>query len=70
MAGETLSVLISSMEGNAVFSIIGPDQQPLPGTEEGKDTNNWSVPIQVEGAYSVIVGSTRGNATYTLKVEI
>lgn len=70
MAGETLDVIISSLEGNAVFTIIGPDNNPLPGTEEGKDTNNWSVPITVEGTYSILVGPTRGNATYTLKVKI
>jgi hypothetical protein len=70
LAGEKLSVLISSQEGNAVFSIIGPDQNPLPGTEEGKDVNNWSVPIFIEGSYAILVGSTRGNATYTLKVEV
>jgi hypothetical protein len=70
MAGENLEVIITSTEANAVFTIIGPDNNPLPGTEEGKDTNNWSVPIQMEGTYSIIVGSTRGNATYTLKVNI
>jgi hypothetical protein len=70
LAGETLDVIITSQEGNAVFTIIGPDNNPLPGTEEGKDTNNWSVPITVEGTYSILVGPTRGNATYTLKVKI
>lgn len=70
IAGETLDVIITSMEGNAVFTILGPDNNPLPGTEEGKDINNWAVPISVEGTYSIVVGSTRGNATYTLKVSI
>jgi hypothetical protein len=70
MAGENLDVIITSLEGNAVFTIIGPDNNPLPGTEEGKDTNNWSVPIPADGSYSIIVGSTRGNATYTLKVTM
>jgi hypothetical protein len=69
MAGETLDVVISSMEGNAVFTILGPDGNPLPGTEEGKDVNNWSVPITIEGTYSILVGPTRGNATYTLVVK-
>ena len=69
MAGENLDVIVTSFEGNAVFSIIGPDGNPLPGTEEGKDINNWAVPIAVEGTYSIVVGSTRGNATYTLVVK-
>ena len=70
LAGENLDVIITSLEGNAVFTILGPDNNPLPGTEEGKDCNNWSVPIQVEGTYSILVGPTRGNATYSLKVKI
>jgi hypothetical protein len=70
MAGEMLEVQVSSMEGNAVFTIVGPDNNPLPGTEEGKDINIWSVPIPVEGTYAILVGSTRGNATYTLKVNM
>ncbi len=70
LAGETLDVIITSTEANAVFTILGPDNNPLPGTEEGKDINNWAVPISVEGTYSIVVGPTRGNATYTLKVSI
>ncbi len=70
LKGETLEVLISSLEGNAVFSILGPDQTPLPGTEEGKDTIQWSVPVQTDGSYAILVGPTRGNATYTLKVNV
>ncbi len=69
MAGETLDVIVTSLEGNAVFTLIGPDGNPLPGTEEGKDINNWAVPITTEGTYSIVVGSTRGNATYTLTVK-
>lgn len=69
MTGENLDVIVTSVEGNAVFTIIGPDGNPLPGTEEGKDINNWAVPITTEGTYSIVVGSTRGNATYTLVVK-
>ena len=70
LAGEMLDVQIASLEGNAVFSILGPDQVPLPGTEEGRDTIQWAVPISVDGEYSILVGPTRGNATYTLKVNV
>ena len=69
MAGEILDVIITSAEANAVFTILGPDNNPLPGTEEGKDTNNWSVPVSAEGTYAILVGPTRGNATYTLSVK-
>ena len=70
LAGEILDVQITSLEGNAVFSILGPDQVALPGTEEGKDAIQWAVPIPADGAYSILVGPTRGNATYTLKVKV
>jgi hypothetical protein len=70
LAGEILSVVISSLEGNASFSIIGPDQNPMPGTEEYKSTIQWSIPIPADGAYAILVGPTRGNATYTLNVQV
>jgi hypothetical protein len=69
-AGEILDVLITSLEGNAVFTILGPDHVALPGTEEGKDTIQWAVPIPADGSYAILVGPTRGNATYTLKVNV
>lgn len=70
LAGEILSVVISSLEGNASFSIIGPDQNPMPGTEEYKSTIQWSIPIPADGAYAILVGPTRGNATYTLMIQV
>jgi hypothetical protein len=70
LAGEILDVQITSLEGNAVFSILDVNQVPFPGTEEGKDTIQWAVPAAVDGTYSILVGSTRGNATYTLKVRV
>ena len=70
MKGEMIDVVISSTEGNAVFSIIGPDGNALLGTEEGKDINNWAVQASTEGTYSIVVGSTRGNATYKLVVNV
>lgn len=71
LAGETLEVQITSLEGNAAFSILGPSpsQVPLPGTEEDKSTIQWAVTIPADGAYSILVSPTRGNATYTLKVK-
>jgi hypothetical protein len=70
LAGETLSVVISSTESNAAFSILGPDQKPLPGTEEGKDATQWSGLISAEGEYAILVAPTRGNATYKLVVKV
>jgi hypothetical protein len=68
--GETLDVMISSMESNAVFTILGPDNKPLAGTEEGKNAANFSVRVMQDGTYHILVGPTRGNAAYTLTVKI
>ena len=70
LKGEMLDVILTSNEANAAFTIIGPDNNPLMGTEEGKDTNNWAVPAPSNGSYAIQVGPTRGNATYTLKVKV
>jgi len=68
LKGEMLDVILNS--SNAAFTIIGPDGNPLMGTEEGKDRNNWAVPAPSDGSYAILVGPTRGNATYTLKVAV
>lgn len=69
LPGEILDVRLTSLEDNAVFSILGPDDAPLPGTEEGQDVTQWNVIVPAGGAYSIVVGPTRGNATYTLLVH-
>ncbi len=68
--GEMLDVILNSSEGDAVFTILGPDGNPLMGTEEGRDINNWAVPAPSDGSYAIQVGPTRGNATYTLTVKV
>lgn len=67
--GEMLDVWLMSLEGNAVLSILGPDGAPLPGTEEGRDVTRWTVILPAGGTHSIVVGSTRGNASYTLSVH-
>jgi hypothetical protein len=69
-AGQTMIVHISSREKNAVFTILGPDATALEGTEEGADATDWTGELPASGDYSIWVGPTRGNATYTLEVTI
>ena len=69
-AGQTMIVHITSLEGNAVFSILGPDATALPGAEEDADTMDWTGELPLSGDYSIWVSPTRGNATYTLEVTI
>ncbi len=68
--GETMVVAVTSLEDNAVFTILGPDGKAIPGTEEGKDTQKWSDTLSNDGTYSILVGPTRGNAAYTLTITI
>ncbi|MEC4982988.1 MAG: hypothetical protein SAJ37_04830 [Oscillatoria sp. PMC 1068.18] len=64
-SGQTMKLTISSLEDNAVFDLIAPGGKNL---ELG--ATNASVVLPVAGDYTVIVGGTRGNATYDLEVEI
>jgi hypothetical protein len=67
---QTMIVRVTSIEKNAVFTILGPDGAALPGTDEGRDATNWAGELPQDGDYSVWVSPTRGNATYTLKITI
>ncbi|HEY8228264.1 MAG TPA: hypothetical protein VIG25_23565 [Pyrinomonadaceae bacterium] len=69
-AGQTMIVHITSREKNAVFAILGPDATALAGAEEGTDATDWTGTLPASGDYSIWVGPTRGNATYTLEVTI
>jgi hypothetical protein len=69
-SGQTMIVHITSLEKNAVFAILGPDGTALPGAEEGSDALDWTGTLPMSGDFSIWVGPTRGNATYTLEVTI
>ena len=66
--GQTLTVHITSLEDNAVFDIhrLG-SSQTLAGAQE---TMDWTGELPRNGDYVIVVGGTRGNATYTLEVTI
>jgi len=69
-AGQAMIVHITSPEKNAVFVILGPDATALDGAEERTDATDWTGTLPLNGDYSIWVGPTRGNATYTLEVTI
>ncbi|OQW93744.1 MAG: hypothetical protein BWK79_09585 [Beggiatoa sp. IS2] len=74
-SGQALSVFIKSLEKNAVIEIYGEVEgswTALPGADEGDDATHWEgeLPGGGNGRYKIIVGSTRGNASYVLKVKI
>ena len=63
--GQTMSLDISSLEDNAVFDVVSPSGYILM-----RESMSESVPLPETGEYKVIVGGTRGNATYDLAVSI
>jgi len=69
-AGQTMIVHITSREKNAVFAILDPNGTALDGAEEGTDATDWTGRLPSTGDYSIWVGGTRGNASYTLEVTI
>ena len=70
-AGQKLSVSISSIEKNAVFQIQGPrDGECLSNACETDDQTIWTGRLPDNGNYTIIVGGTRGNASYRLGIAL
>jgi hypothetical protein len=70
-AGQTMTLRIASPEENAVFQLHGPGAgQPLPGAAEGDDARSWQGRLPADGTYLIVVGATRGNASYRLEVAV
>jgi len=69
-AGQGIKIKIYSLEDNAVFELQNPDGsfEPMPG--DGRDTKLYQGPLPSTGDYKIVVSGTRGNASYTLIVEI
>jgi hypothetical protein len=70
-AGQMMSVKITSTERNAVFQIyFHGEEESLPGAGDDDDATNWSGQLPIDNEYVIVVGGTRGNATYTLTISI
>ena len=70
-AGQTMSVKITSLEKNAVFQIyFHGEEETLPGAGDDDDATNWSGELPIDNEYVIVVGGTRGNATYALTISI
>ena len=81
-AGQRLSLNITSLENNAVFTVYAPGAaystdadgmvdvsgEAIAGGHDGIAT--WAGKLPKTGRYLVIVGGTRGNADYKLTVSI
>jgi hypothetical protein len=83
-AGQQMEVSLSTVEQNAAFAIYQPGYKAgkdadgileikgtaLPGAGEGEDATAWKGVLPISGKYLILVGGTRGNATYKLKITI
>ncbi len=82
-AGQHLSLRVTALESNAAVQIYVPGAKPemrhsmleiagtaLPGAGEGDDATRWTGRLPETGTYLLVVGPTRGNATYRLTVAI
>ena len=83
-AGQKMEVSISAVEKNAAFAIYQPGYKAgkdadgileikgttLKGAGEGDDATTWKGVLPTSGKYLILVGPTRGNATYKLKISI
>jgi len=73
--GQTLWVSIHAMENNAVFQLYGQVDGlwvPLVGADDSNDTTQWQyeLPAGGSGWFKIIVGPTRGSASYRLEIEL
>jgi hypothetical protein len=64
-ASQTMNISLTSIENNAVFDLVTPD-----GIMLKQEVTNANLVLPLNGDYKIIVGGTRGNATYELSVEI
>ena len=83
-AGQTMTISITALESNAAFQLYAPGArvrkdsdgilavqgQALPGAGEADDATRWTGRLPASGDFLVVVGGTRGNASYRLTVSI
>jgi hypothetical protein len=69
-AGQLMHVQIDALEHNAVFALLDPAGQALSGAEPGADATDWSGTLPSTGDYQIVVGATRGNATFHIDITI
>ena len=63
--GQTMTLRITSTESNAVFDVQQPGGQSL-----ATEATEWTGQLPGTGDYIIVVGGTRGNATYKLVVTV
>jgi len=80
--GQMAKITVSAVESNAAITVWRPGARlgasidddiegtTLPGAGEGQDARRWTGSLPQTGRYVIVVGPTRGNATYQLRLGI
>ncbi|MBD2074445.1 hypothetical protein H6F86_11225 [Phormidium sp. FACHB-592] len=68
--GQKMSIRIVSLEDNAVFDVVAPVDQAGQQRTLKQEAFSWTNTLPETGDYQIVVGSTRGNASYRLQVTI
>jgi hypothetical protein len=82
--GQIMTITVTAPDDNAVFQIYEPDTtvgrdadgiltlagKALPAADNGDDATRWSGRLPRTGTYLIAIGSTRGNARYSMDVKI
>lgn len=63
--GQHMWITITSLENNAVFDLFSPGDEQFE-----QECRKMDGRLPQSGPYKIVVGGTRGNASYTLKVTI
>ncbi len=68
---QYMILTIMSIENNAVFQIVDRETgYYLLGSGEFDDAMRWEGSLPSSGDYEIIIGGTRGNASYTIQVYL
>ncbi|MEP0883632.1 hypothetical protein NDI49_18925 [Trichocoleus sp. ST-U3] len=62
---QKMTIGITSLEDNAVFDIVAPNGRII-----AQEATSWSGTLPRSGDYKIVVGGTRGNASYRMQVGI
>jgi hypothetical protein len=83
-AGQHMTITLTIPDDNALFQIYEPGTTLGRGADgalqfhgkalhvpgDGNDTTRWSGRLPATGTYLIAIGSTRGNARYSMDVRI
>jgi hypothetical protein len=68
--GQMMTLKITSPENNAAFEVTDSDGNYLQDAGEEDDATSLTSDLPSTGDYKIIVGGTRGNASYRLSITI